>query len=489
MLNRFGHSFRKGDTLIEVMFAVGVFGLAAVGAISLMNRGLAAAQNTLEVTMARQEIDGQAEILRFLHTAYMSSKDPISEDPCGDPLSYRVLCKCITSDQYVYNPDEIKEVDKDFYGRTVTPGEHCDTLFHADGKNDEFSVPSRSFVLNYRSLGSTDFENTSLNQVISQSSLIHTTGTYPRLIFTNNSVNCEKDENKNKPECNLSDATAITNAATIQKKLQAAEGVWVTAVASESGVQCVGEDNPRPDFYDFHIQTCWDAVAGNTPSTIGSTIRLFNPDQVQPVKKTSSLSLDEMAMFFVMTWKGSNTDIDAHLEGSKESPTSNNAFHVYYGHKTAGEKKRYSFTTSEVSTFQLDVDSVNNKNYNSTNDRNCGSKDCGDGAIEIIAFRSLFPATFKYYLYDFAGKGLANNNLKVRVFIGKADSGVGIWPFDTEPIATFEYPSNGSGRTWNVAEFTVQEDGSFIINGNTYTLGEEFIGDVEIESSCVRHSY
>ncbi|MBR3319132.1 prepilin-type N-terminal cleavage/methylation domain-containing protein, partial [Candidatus Saccharibacteria bacterium] len=43
MLNHFGHSFRKGDTLIEVMFAVGVFGLAAVGAISLMNRGLATA--------------------------------------------------------------------------------------------------------------------------------------------------------------------------------------------------------------------------------------------------------------------------------------------------------------------------------------------------------------------------------------------------------------------------------------------------------------
>ena len=97
MLNHIGHSFRKGDTLIEVMFAVGIFGLAAVGAISLMNRGLATAQNTLEITMARQEIDGQAEILRFLHSAYMSNKDPLSEDPCSKPQSYRDLWKCITT--------------------------------------------------------------------------------------------------------------------------------------------------------------------------------------------------------------------------------------------------------------------------------------------------------------------------------------------------------------------------------------------------------
>lgn len=293
MLNHFGHSFRKGDTLIEVMFAVGVFGLAAVGAISLMNRGLATAQNTLEVTMARQEIDGQAEILRFLHSAYMSSKDPISSNPCGNPQSYRDLWKCITTN-YVYKPgnssggvEGIDDVDKDFYGRTVTPGDHCDTLFHANGKNDQFSIPDKSFVLNYRNLGSADVNNATLGSVISSYTLVHTAGTYPRLIFTNSTVDCEAEENKDRPECTLSDATITTNAASMQKQLQAAEGIWVTAVASNAGVQCEGEANPRPDFYDFHIQTCWESVAGNTASTISSTVRLFNPDQVQPVKKTT----------------------------------------------------------------------------------------------------------------------------------------------------------------------------------------------------------
>ncbi|MBR3319200.1 hypothetical protein IKG06_01690, partial [Candidatus Saccharibacteria bacterium] len=231
--------------------------------------------------------------------------------------------------------------------------------------------------------------------------------------------------------------------------------------------------------------------AGNMPSTIDSTVRLFNPDQVQPVKKTTNLALDEMGMFFVMTWTGSNSDIDAHLKGTADR-LNGDPFEVSYERPTAGETKQYSFTTSKVPTFQLDIDARDDgtnviNNYNSSTDRNCG-RDCGNGKIEIIAFRSLFPGTFEFSAYDWANEGLANNNLKVRVFIGKADSGVGVWPFDTEPIATFNYPG-GAGRTWEVAKFTVQEDGSFVINGRTYTLGETSIGNVDVESSCVRHSY
>jgi type II secretory pathway pseudopilin PulG len=62
----------KGDTLIEVLFAVTVFSLIVVGSLSIMNQGLAAAQRSLEITQVRQEIDGQAETLRFLHDSYVS---------------------------------------------------------------------------------------------------------------------------------------------------------------------------------------------------------------------------------------------------------------------------------------------------------------------------------------------------------------------------------------------------------------------------------
>lgn len=63
----------RGDTLIEVLFAVTVFSLVAVGAISIMNQGTAASQRSLEITLVRQQIDSQAETLRFLDASYVSA--------------------------------------------------------------------------------------------------------------------------------------------------------------------------------------------------------------------------------------------------------------------------------------------------------------------------------------------------------------------------------------------------------------------------------
>lgn len=66
----------SGDTLIEVLFSITVFSLLAVGGLSIMNQGLAAAQKSLEITLVRNEIDSQAEILRFLNYSYISSFKP-----------------------------------------------------------------------------------------------------------------------------------------------------------------------------------------------------------------------------------------------------------------------------------------------------------------------------------------------------------------------------------------------------------------------------
>jgi len=63
----------RGDTLIEVLFATAVFSLVAVGALSIMNQGTATSQRALEITLVRQEIDAQAETLRFLNASYVSS--------------------------------------------------------------------------------------------------------------------------------------------------------------------------------------------------------------------------------------------------------------------------------------------------------------------------------------------------------------------------------------------------------------------------------
>lgn len=64
---------QTGDTLIEVLFAVTVFSLVVVGSISIMNQGTNAAQHSLEITLVRQQIDAQAESLRFLHDSYVTA--------------------------------------------------------------------------------------------------------------------------------------------------------------------------------------------------------------------------------------------------------------------------------------------------------------------------------------------------------------------------------------------------------------------------------
>jgi type II secretory pathway pseudopilin PulG len=64
---------RRGDTLIEVLFAVSVFSLVVVSALALMNQGTAASQRSLEMTIVRQQMDNQADTLRFLHAAYVQA--------------------------------------------------------------------------------------------------------------------------------------------------------------------------------------------------------------------------------------------------------------------------------------------------------------------------------------------------------------------------------------------------------------------------------
>ena len=59
--------FNRGDTLVEVLLGVTIFSLVAVIALETMNRGMAIAQYSLETTLARQQVDAQAEMLRYAH--------------------------------------------------------------------------------------------------------------------------------------------------------------------------------------------------------------------------------------------------------------------------------------------------------------------------------------------------------------------------------------------------------------------------------------
>jgi type II secretory pathway pseudopilin PulG len=63
----------RGDTIIEVLFAIAVFAMVAIGGMSIMNQGTATAQRSLEITLVRQQIDAQAEAIRYIHQAYVAA--------------------------------------------------------------------------------------------------------------------------------------------------------------------------------------------------------------------------------------------------------------------------------------------------------------------------------------------------------------------------------------------------------------------------------
>jgi type II secretory pathway pseudopilin PulG len=66
----------KGDTIVEVLFAISIFSMIVVMALSLMNQGTATARRTFEIAQVREQIDSQAEALRFLHESYITDYRP-----------------------------------------------------------------------------------------------------------------------------------------------------------------------------------------------------------------------------------------------------------------------------------------------------------------------------------------------------------------------------------------------------------------------------
>ncbi len=75
----------RGDTLVEVIVAFAVFALVSVGAIVVMNRGIAMTERSLEVTLVREQIDAQAEILRYARDTQSPAWTDIRNNLAANP--------------------------------------------------------------------------------------------------------------------------------------------------------------------------------------------------------------------------------------------------------------------------------------------------------------------------------------------------------------------------------------------------------------------
>lgn len=237
------HVGKKGDTLVEVTLAVGIFSMVAISIVSVINGSTSSAQTALEATLAREEIDAQAEALRFIHA---SANTEDGEGP------YHKIWEKITKLALDNNDGNI-----DNY-----PPSTCDTLYTG--------ISSNAFVVDTHKLSSinasTDLSTVADNAIKQKSgsdSLFQQAATYPHLVYTYGSTD------------NV--GSLVEEGTDDSLTLKRVDGIYVLAV-KDKGTNIVGKKDPIPAYYDFYIRTCWYGAGERKASTISTVIRLNNPD-------------------------------------------------------------------------------------------------------------------------------------------------------------------------------------------------------------------
>lgn len=208
----------RGDTLIEVLFAITVFSLIVVSTLTLMNQGIAASQRSLEITLARQQVDGQAETLRFMHDSYVQA-----------------YYSGITFDLSDTNPDgtnktsPAEEFFKILEQLRTSPIAEASQL----GSTPCGTPPDGSFILNARK-----------SLTVTNPTIFGAPETNAQVIYDDDSI------------------------------LTGSEGLWIEGVRSGTSADATQQNT---GYIDFHIRGCWAAPGMDQPMNIGTIVRLYEP--------------------------------------------------------------------------------------------------------------------------------------------------------------------------------------------------------------------
>lgn len=215
-LSFFSRRREKGDTVIEVLFAVTVFAMVAVGSLSIMNQGIATAQRALEITLVRQQIDAQAEAIRYIHQAYVTAYQKDGPAPTDTAAQWIAMTSKTTG--------KGEAVASEF---GVTTDNRCPTTF---------APQYRPFILNARKA-----------TVASTPPALSPPG-----------------------DGSLPPFSQVIYEEGDPSVIKQAYGLWVEAVPSTTATD-------GPGFVDFHIRACWEGAGGSTPMTLGTIVRLYEP--------------------------------------------------------------------------------------------------------------------------------------------------------------------------------------------------------------------
>lgn len=246
---------KKGDTLIEVLLAVGIFSMIAIAVVAVMSSGTSNAQLALETTLAREEIDTQAEALRYIHDVYIAYQNTNADSgDSGRPVAAQIWDKITT------NALEADEANSE-------------GVLQYDSATQCGNIPRGSFILNPRQMNNVNaYVPSTING--SPNNVFTAASTYPRLIFGNDSQNLLNDTN-----------TSSTLSNTLGKN--SVQGIYIVAVRDNNTTatyDIYGQTGKVSAFFDFYIRTCWYGSDSETPSSVSTIVRLYDPDAASIAK-------------------------------------------------------------------------------------------------------------------------------------------------------------------------------------------------------------
>lgn len=269
----------KGDTLIEVALAIGIFSMVAVAVVAVVSGSTSSAQSALELTITREEIDAQAEAIRFIQSSYISGG--ISNIAGFSQEKYVNIWKEITS--HALDPLVVNDysTDAEFADAVLNynPATCSELYDFSDNPNVNSIVRQNAFIINTRNLGAEDkayteyeggtekfIEDNVVLSAATEKEIFQPTATYPRIMFNGNTdalYDSIYDE----------DSKYVSS-------IDRVEGLFVIAVKDKGSLVVVPNTNKletKSAYYDFYIRSCWFAPGAERPSTISTVIRLQDP--------------------------------------------------------------------------------------------------------------------------------------------------------------------------------------------------------------------
>ena len=228
---------KKGDTLIEVTLAVGIFSMIAVAVVAIMSNGTSETQTALETTLAREAIDTQAEALRFIHDSAAIQNQENDESsmfiPLWDKIKEQALSADGQTDVYQFSPSR------------------CADLYSNKDGGTSIIQHQKAFFIDLEQLGVA----ANLKQPSDTEAVVSSTPHGDRF-----------KETKTFPHITEGNALDPSEA----------EGIYVIGVKGSKSNDGTELSLSGRDYYDFYIRTCWYGSNADLPSTISTVIRLLD---------------------------------------------------------------------------------------------------------------------------------------------------------------------------------------------------------------------